>query len=57
MHHARIPGAQAELPAAGSESLTIDRINAYFIEAEFKTNEAATGQDAPELFYFEVYWD
>ncbi|MDQ5870936.1 MAG: hypothetical protein M3547_01850 [Acidobacteriota bacterium] len=45
------------LPAAGSESLTIDRINAYFIEAEFKTNEAATGQDSPELFYFEVYWD
>jgi hypothetical protein len=42
---------------SGDESLTIDRINTYFVEAEFKTTEAVIARDALELSYFEVYSD
>jgi hypothetical protein len=45
------------LPVSGSESLTIDRANTYFIEAMFKTDSAISTKEALELFYFEVYWD
>ncbi len=46
-----------DLPISGTESLTIDRSNPYYIEAEFKTSGAVDIQNALELFYFEVYWD
>lgn len=45
------------VPASGSESMTTDRINTYFIEAEIASTTPVDEVNALELFYFEVYWD
>jgi hypothetical protein len=45
------------VPTSGSESMTIDRINTYFIEAEIASTTPVDEANALELFYFEVYWD
>lgn len=45
------------LPISGSDSLTTDRINTYYVEAEFRTRSPVSAQNALELFYFEIYWD
>ena len=45
------------VPTSGSESMTTDRINTYFIEAEIASTSPVDEANALELFYFEVYWD
>jgi hypothetical protein len=47
----------ADLPAAGSESLTISRLRPHYIEATVKTRAAVAGSDPMRLFFFEVYWN
>lgn len=34
-----------------------DRIQCYFIEAQFRSGAPVSLEEALELFYFEVYWD
>lgn len=45
------------VPTSGSESMTTDRINTYFIVAEIASTTPVDEANALELFYFEVYWD
>jgi hypothetical protein len=49
--------AVQNLPVSGPQSLTIDRAQTYFIEAQFRSDSAVSIEEALELFYFEVYWD
>jgi len=45
------------LPATGSGSLIIDRLQTYFIQARFIADSVVSIEEALEVFYFEVYWD
>lgn len=46
-----------QLPLTGSESLTIDRINTYYIDAYFRTDTIVMDTSPLRLYYFEIYWD
>ena len=47
----------ADVPASGSESLTVSRLRPHYIEATVKTRAAVAGTDPMRLFFFEVYWN
>jgi hypothetical protein len=47
----------ANLPVSGAGSLTTDRIQTYFIQANFISDSAINIEQALEVFYFEIYWD
>jgi hypothetical protein len=47
----------ADLPATGSESLTVSRTRAHYIEATVKTRTPVRTDQALGLYYFEVYWN
>jgi hypothetical protein len=49
--------AVANLPVSGPSSLVTDRIQSYFIQARFTSNQAVSLEQALEIFYFEIYWD
>ena len=46
-----------DLPPSGTESLTITRTRAHFIDATVTTKTPVPEAQALRLFYFEVYWD
>ena len=45
------------LPISGRGSLTVDRAQCYFIQAELFTDSAVSIEQDLEIFYFEIYWD
>jgi hypothetical protein len=45
------------LPTAAPAALVLNRVNCYFIQMRFTSNEPVSLDDDLEVFYFEVYWD